>query len=146
VARNRIVSTLLTLILPTGMAFMTYTTAAGQQIPVWRAIWPVFGATNQLLAGLSLLAVTVWLKRTGRSYLFAGIPMVFMVVMTLTATLMLVVSASSATLVRTIGAVLFVLGLMMVVEAFRALGKPTVPREAVRVKGGVPAPAEAAGD
>ncbi len=42
-----------------------------------RALWPLFGATNQLLAGLSLIVVTVWLKNTGRPWLYTGIPMVF---------------------------------------------------------------------
>jgi carbon starvation protein len=105
----------------------------------------VFGATNQLLAGLALLAVTVWLKRTGRTWQFAGIPMVFMVGMTLTATVMLVFSGSTALPVRTVSAFLLVLGIMMVVEAFRVLGKPGVPPEKVLFRSEVRSPA-AAGD
>src|SRR5690606_34761448 len=31
-----------------------------------KALWPLFGATNQLLAGLSLVVVTVWLRKSGR--------------------------------------------------------------------------------
>ncbi len=38
-------------------------------------LWPLFGATNQLLAGLSLIVVTLWLYRTGRAWQFVGIPM-----------------------------------------------------------------------
>jgi len=144
-ARVRWTSTILTLVLPAVLAFMTYTTPAGQVIPVWRAIWPVFGATNQLLAGLALLAVTVWLKRTGRSWLFAGIPMVFMVGMTLTATVMLSLSATTATPVRAISFFLFVLGSLMVIEAFRSLRKPNVPPEKLVFRSGAPA-AMAAGD
>ena len=139
-------ATTLTLILPAAMAFMTYTTPAGQVIPVWRAIWPVFGATNQLLAGLALLAVTVWLKRTGRSWQFVGLPMVFMVGMTLTATVLLVFSASTAFPVRVVSAFLLVLGILMVVEAYRALRKPNVPLEKVRFRSEVASPAMAAGD
>jgi carbon starvation protein len=144
-AKVRWTATVLTLILPAILAFMTYTTPAGQVIPVWRAIWPVFGATNQLLAGLALLAVTVWLKRTGRTWQFAGIPMVFMVGMTLTATVMLVFSGSTALPVRTVSAFLLVLGIMMVVEAVRALAKPEVPPEKVLFRSEVQTPA-AAGD
>lgn len=44
-----------------------------------RALWPLFGSTNQLLAGLSLVVVTVWLKNTGRPWLYTGIPMIFVV-------------------------------------------------------------------
>lgn len=145
-SRVRWTATLITLALPGLMAFMSYTTPAGQVIPVWRAIWPVFGATNQLLAGLALLAVTVWLKRTGRSWLFAGIPMVFMVGMTLTATIMLILSTTTATPVRGISVFLFVLGTLMVVEAFRSLRKPNVPPEEVRVRSAVGAQALATGD
>ncbi len=144
--RVRWTATILTLILPAIMAFMTYTTPAGQVIPVWRAIWPVFGATNQLLAGLALLAVTVWLRRTGRTWQFAGIPMVFMIGMTLTATVMLVFSGSTATPVRTVSVFLLILGLLMVVEAFRSLGKPNVPPEEVVLRSDLGSPAMAAGD
>ena len=146
VARVRWTATLITLVLPAVMAFMTYTTPSGQVIPVWRAIWPVFGATNQLLAGLALLTVTVWLKRTGRSWLFAGIPMVFMVGMTLTATIMLVRSPTTATPVRGISLFLFILGALMVVEAFRSLRKPNVPPEEVLWKSDLGKAAVAAGD
>ncbi len=131
VARTRWVATIITLVIPGFMAFMTYTTPAGQVIPVWRAIWPVFGATNQLLAGLALLAVTIWLRRTQRTWQFVGVPMVFMVVMTLTATVMLIFSPSTAAPVRTIAVFLLVLGLMMVVEAARSIGKPALPPEKV---------------
>jgi carbon starvation protein len=124
-------STTITLVVPAILVFMTYTTPTGQSIPVWRAIWPVFGAANQLLAGLALLAVTVWLKRTGRSWMFVAFPMVFMVGMTLTATVMLFLSATTATPVRVISVFLFLLGSMMVVEAWRSLRKPNVEPEEV---------------
>jgi len=145
-ARVRWTATILTLVLPAIMAFMSYTTPAGQVIPVWRAIWPVFGATNQLLAGLALLAVTVWLKRTGRTWQFAGIPMVFMVGMTLTATVMLALSGSTATPVRWVSVFLFVLGILMVVEAYRSLGKPNVPPEEVIFRADLGKPAMPTGD
>jgi carbon starvation protein len=145
-AKVRWTATIVTLIIPAGMAFMTYTTPAGQSIPVWKAIWPVFGATNQLLAGLALLAVTVWLKRTGRSWQFVAAPMVFMVGMTLVATVMLTFSASTALPVRVVSAFLLVLGVMMVVEAFRSLAKPNVPPEEVILRSELGTPAVAAGD
>jgi carbon starvation protein len=142
VAWNRWKATIITLVIPGIMAFMTYTTPQGQVIPVWRAIWPVFGATNQLLAGLALMAVTVWLKRTGRSWLFAGIPMVFMVAMTMTATGMLIISPSTATPVRTIAVMLFVLGGIVIVEAVKAFRMPGVDPEPVTFRpDAAPAPA-----
>jgi carbon starvation protein len=46
-------------------------------------LWPLFGTSNQLLAGISLLLVTLWLKRQGRSIIYTLIPMVFLMIMTL---------------------------------------------------------------
>ena len=46
-------------------------------------LWPLFGATNQVLAALALLTVTVYLKkRGGVKFLISGIPAAFMIVMT----------------------------------------------------------------
>ena len=44
-------------------------------------LWPLFGATNQLLAGLSFLVITFYLWRRGRAIWFLAIPMVFMLIM-----------------------------------------------------------------
>jgi carbon starvation protein len=53
----------------------------------WVYLWQLFGASNQLMAALSLLIVTVWLAATRRNPAYAGIPMVFMYVTTMAATL-----------------------------------------------------------
>ncbi|UCH22815.1 MAG: carbon starvation protein A [Deltaproteobacteria bacterium] len=44
-------------------------------------LWPLFGATNQLLAGLTLMVLTIYLLRKKRSIMPAVIPFIFMVVM-----------------------------------------------------------------
>ena len=38
-------------------------------------LWPLFGTTNQLVAGVTLLVVTLWLKRLGRPTLYTLVPM-----------------------------------------------------------------------
>ena len=48
-------------------------------------LWQLFGTTNQLLAALSLLAITVYLLRRGKPLLYTAIPMAFMLVATLSA-------------------------------------------------------------
>jgi carbon starvation protein len=53
----------------------------------WVYLWQLFGASNQLMAALSLLIVTVWLTSTRRNAAWAGIPMVFMYVTTIAASL-----------------------------------------------------------
>jgi carbon starvation protein len=45
-------------------------------------LWPLFGAGNQLLAGLSLLVVAIWLRRLDRNYWVALVPALFLGVMT----------------------------------------------------------------
>jgi carbon starvation protein len=51
----------------------------------WVYLWQLFGASNQLLAALSLLIVTVWLVSVGKNAAYAGVPMVFMYVTTIAA-------------------------------------------------------------
>jgi carbon starvation protein len=52
-------------------------------------LWPMFGATNQTLAALALLLVTIWLKRKGGiRFLVSGIPCVFMALITTLALVM----------------------------------------------------------
>jgi carbon starvation protein len=53
----------------------------------WVYLWQLFGAANQLMAALSLLIVTVWLREQKKNPSFALWPMLFMYVTTLAATL-----------------------------------------------------------
>ncbi|MBX3404891.1 MAG: carbon starvation protein A [Phycisphaeraceae bacterium] len=43
----------------------------------YRAFWTLFGTSNQLLAALTLLSITLWLKRSGRRYWYTLAPTVF---------------------------------------------------------------------
>ncbi|HOZ06937.1 MAG TPA: carbon starvation CstA family protein [candidate division Zixibacteria bacterium] len=49
----------------------------------YKLIWPLFGSTNQLLAALTLIAVTVWLHRAGRSSWYTLIPAAVMICTTI---------------------------------------------------------------
>ena len=53
------------------------------------ALWPLFGSANQLLASLTLLAVTLWLAKLGKDNRFIKYPMYFMFCVTLTALVLL---------------------------------------------------------
>jgi carbon starvation protein len=114
-----LLATAATLVLPLWLALTEYRDAQGQVIPVWRAIWPVFGATNQLLGALALLTVGVWLKRTGRRTIFVIIPMIFMFCVTLLA-LALLIWKSDILVIRTIAFFLLVLAVILIFEAVRA--------------------------
>jgi carbon starvation protein len=43
----------------------------------WRKFWTLFGASNQLLAALTLIVLTAWLRKQGRSAWFTLVPMLF---------------------------------------------------------------------
>ena len=52
----------------------------------WIYLWQMFGASNQLMAALGLLIVTLWLRSTGRNPSYALYPMLFMYITTMAAT------------------------------------------------------------
>ena len=55
----------------------------------WLAIWGAFGGANQLMAGLALLLITLWLMSEGRKHAWALYPAIFMIVTTIAALLYL---------------------------------------------------------
>lgn len=107
-------------------------------VPVWQIFWNLFGASNQLLAALTLLGVTVWLWRTYKApwvWFVTGVPTVWMYVMSTWALCLMTLPkfvAGGKVLAPTdpvpwIGLVLIVLAALMLIEAIRillALGTP----------------------
>jgi carbon starvation protein len=57
----------------------------------WNDFWTLFGASNQLLAALSLLSITAWLYQARQRIAFTLLPMLFVLTITLTALTSLVV-------------------------------------------------------
>ncbi|MFB4169536.1 carbon starvation protein A [Virgibacillus sp. JSM 102003] len=90
-------------------------------------LWPLFGTSNQLLAGISLLLISIWLKRQGRNYMITFLPMVFLMFMTLWAMFQQVVfqwswwGSESSTLLFVFGAIIFVFAVWIILTAFTAL-------------------------
>ena len=66
------------------------------------AIWGLFGAANQLLAGLALMAVAAWLGEVGKNNKMFFIPMIFMLVATLTFLVMRIKSLITACIAGTV--------------------------------------------
>jgi carbon starvation protein len=118
--RWRYMSTLATLVLPTIFVLITIRDNSGNPIPAWKVIWPVFGATNQLLAGLVLLVVAVWLRKIGKKSGFVLLPMVFMNLMTIFA-LVLLLRQYGLSAVGIIAGVLLVLALVLVAESYKTV-------------------------
>ncbi len=94
-------------------------------------LWPLFGATNQLLAGLALLVATVWLYRKQKPIWITGLPMVFMLFMTGYGLIELLKSFASSgdgggmknPMLFFIGVVILVLEIWMIIEAFNYIRK-----------------------
>jgi carbon starvation protein len=124
-ARSRYVSTLATLALPMIFVLINLKDAQGNSIPAWKAIWPVFGACNQLLAGLVALVIAIWLNKTGRKIGFILGPVLFMNVVTIWA-IVLLLRQYRFSAVGVIAAVLLLLALVLIFEAFRTIRKVVV--------------------
>ena len=60
------------------------------------AIWGLFGAANQLLAGIALMAVAAWLGNAGKNNKMFFIPMIFMLAATLTSLIITIVKKIGA--------------------------------------------------
>jgi carbon starvation protein len=107
----------------------------------WIYLWQLFGASNQLMAALSLLIVSIWLKSVGRSPRYAFWPMVFMYVTTMAAIIVTAYNLYASILsnpkiaaqpINTIGAVamilvsalLFIAALLIAYDAWRAWQRP----------------------
>ena len=69
----------------------------------WVYIWQLFGASNQLMAALSLLVVTVWLAASRRNPTYAGIPAVFMYITTMAATLVTAYNLYATVFIKQLG-------------------------------------------
>ena len=112
---NRYVGTIITVIFGGGLAL------TGQ----WRAIWPVFGSSNQLLAGLSLMGATAYLAHLGKNYKYTYYPMAFMMIMTIIALINLVFNnfGKGNILLGSVSVLLLILASFVVYEGLKALNK-----------------------
>lgn len=95
-------------------------------------LWPLFGTSNQLLAGISLLLIAVWLKRLGRNYMIAIVPMVFVMIMTLWAMFNQVIfewswfGSNENMMLFVMGAIIFIFAVWITLTAVSTLSKNNV--------------------
>jgi carbon starvation protein len=83
-AAGRLIGTAITAGIPVLFIIKPQLDAQGQPQPAWKTFWSLFGASNQLLAALALIGITVWLWRTYRArwiWFVLGAPTVLMYVM-----------------------------------------------------------------
>jgi carbon starvation protein len=118
---NRFVSSLLAVLV---IAFFAFYEIGGK--PAGLALWRLFGTTNQLLAGLALLAVTLYLIKRGKNPYFTGFPMIFMGVSTILAMLSNLRRFWSqwdegGSMLFVVGLILLVLAIWLILESLAAL-------------------------
>jgi len=130
---GRVAATFITLLMPAAFLMLAREKA-------YLVAWPIFGTSNQLLASLTLLAVSVWLIKTGRNALFTLVPMAFMLVMTLWSLVLQIAPWLRAVLAGTpaspdaaisgvCGSVLMILSVWLLMEAARVLARRGPQRE-----------------
>ncbi|WP_248406196.1 carbon starvation protein A [Butyrivibrio fibrisolvens] len=116
---NPIVATAITVVLGVALGLTGYT-----------KIWPLFGAANQLLAALGLIAVCTWLGQVGKNNKMFFVPMVFMLVVTIVSLVQTIIAKINAfsqtqdvwTIIQaTIAVLLVVLSLVLAKTAFTTL-------------------------
>ena len=121
VLTNPLVATIITVVLGVGLGLTGYAN-----------IWPLFGAANQLLAALGLLAIATWLGKIGRNNKMFLFPMAFMLVVTITSlcftlkTNILGIAAGGAgvtwCVVRTVlAALLVILAVILAIDGVKTL-------------------------
>jgi len=116
------------------LAFATGASGAGAM-----KLWPLFGATNQTLAALALIIITLYLKRRGgMKWVISGVPAAFMIVMTIWAVILNQISfgAKHNALLQVINICILIIALWIALEGiikFFTAGEeaePTAPAEA----------------
>lgn len=125
---NKLVATAIAVIAALVLVYVKTTGPDGNPVPAWSVIWPVFGASNQLVAALAILGVAMWIIRgLKKKATFLLIPFWFMlvtsmagIVIEIKATMM---SENPNYILAVISALLLVLAILMTKEGLTALNK-----------------------
>ena len=106
-----------------GAALLLALTQAGGEGGL--VLWPLFGTTNQLVAGVTLLVVSIWLRKNGRPVVYTLVPMIFVGAATVVAMLGEVrgywTNFSEQWLLAVMGSLILVLDVWVVLEGARVL-------------------------
>ena len=81
---GRIISALLIGGIPLILMSINLSDTEGNPVAIWSLFWKTFGSSNQLLAALALIGITVWLQRTAKNrfaWLATLLPAIFMFIM-----------------------------------------------------------------
>jgi len=135
---GRIFSTLIIGGIPAILMLITLTGADGKPVAAWSVFWKTFGASNQLLAALALIGLTVWLMNTSKNkkaWLYTFFPAVFMFIMSSWALVRMFLQytvkdgawigfpANANAIIPVVCVIYLILAVWMAVETYRAIAK-----------------------
>jgi carbon starvation protein len=88
-------------------------------------LWPLFGTTNQLVAGVTLLVVSIWLQRLGRPIVYTLAPMLLVASVTLWSMVEQLIGyfGDGRWLLAVMGSLVMVLDIWVLLEGLRMLAK-----------------------
>jgi len=88
-------------------------------------IWPLFGSTNQILAGLTLLVISVMLIKMGRPARYTLLPMIFVLITSCWAAVLKLIDwyAEEKWLLVTIDVIVLVTSVLVILEAASVISK-----------------------
>ncbi len=135
---GRIFSTLIIGGIPAVLMLITLTGPDGKPVAAWSVFWRTFGASNQLLAALALIGLTVWLMNTSKNkkaWMYTFFPAVFMFIMSSWALVRMFLQyttkdgawiglpGNANAIVPVVCVIYLVLAIWMAAETFRAITK-----------------------
>ncbi len=132
---GKIAATLASLAIPLFCVSLKLTDPSGHSIPAWKIFWTIFGTSNQLLAALTLMILSLWLRASGKSWWISVIPMCFMMTMTFWSlfimikpvVLNLIAGQWQIDAIGVVAFLLFLLASLLLVEAVKILRASTKP-------------------
>ena len=135
---GRIFSTLIIGGIPAVLMLITLTGPDGKPVAAWSVFWRTFGASNQLLAALALIGLTVWLMNSSKNkkaWMYTFFPAVFMFIMSSWALVRMFLQytvkdgawiglpGNANAIVPVVCVIYLVLAIWMAAETFRAIAK-----------------------
>ncbi len=113
--KNRFISTFVVIILAAALVI------SGS----WKKIWPVFGASNQLVAALTLLVLSAWLLSRNKKIRYTIIPAIVMLITTIAALVIQIVAfiKLSSYLLAAICILLIIFSIIMLKESIKVMIK-----------------------
>lgn len=125
---NKYAATVIAVLVALVLVYVKTTGPDGNPVPAWAVIWPVFGASNQLVAALAILGIAMWIIRgLKKKATFLLIPFWFMLATSMAGLVIEIKSTLTSAhpnyILAGISTLLLVLALLMTKEGLAALNK-----------------------